>query len=130
MNAGELFKAGKLQEAIDAQIQEVKKNAADPNKRVFLYELAAFAGGLHRHAARIDHLHIPGGINLIQAMRAQQGRDLVAFVLIDFTAERVDRESFHGRHNIQAAAGRSINRVAEDEILRGIISRAEPTFDF
>jgi len=32
-----------LQAAIGAQIQEVKKNASDPAKRIFLFELASFA---------------------------------------------------------------------------------------
>jgi type VI secretion system protein ImpE len=54
MNASELFKAGQLQAAIDAQIQEVKKNAADPQKRIFLFELASFAGDLERAKRQID----------------------------------------------------------------------------
>src|ERR1700722_19261520 len=54
MNASELFKAGQLQAAIDAQIQEVKKNAADPAKRIFLFELASFAGDLERAKRQID----------------------------------------------------------------------------
>ncbi len=54
MTASELFKAGQLQAAIDAQIQEVKKNAADPQKRIFLFELAAFAGDLERAKRQID----------------------------------------------------------------------------
>ena len=54
MNASELFKAGQLQAAIDAQIQEVKKNAADPAKRIFLFELASFAGDLDRAKRQID----------------------------------------------------------------------------
>ena len=54
MNAGDLYKAGKLQEAIDAQLQEVKKAAADHGKRLFLFELLAFAGDLDRAAKQID----------------------------------------------------------------------------
>src|SRR5260370_37328417 len=54
MNATELFKAGNLQAATDAQIQEVKKNAADPQKRIFLFELASFAGDLERAKRQID----------------------------------------------------------------------------
>jgi type VI secretion system protein ImpE len=48
MNASELFKAGKLQAATDAQIQGVKANPAEPSRRLFLFELAAFAGDLER----------------------------------------------------------------------------------
>ena len=54
MTASELFKAGQLQAAIDAQIQEVKKNPADPAKRIFLFELASFAGDLDRAKRQIE----------------------------------------------------------------------------
>ncbi len=54
MNAGELFKAGQLQAAIDAQLQEVKRNAADQAKRLFLFELLVFAGDLDRARRQID----------------------------------------------------------------------------
>jgi type VI secretion system protein ImpE len=54
MNASELYKAGKLQEAIDAQIKEVKANAADQAKRLFLFELLAFAGDLERARRQIE----------------------------------------------------------------------------
>jgi type VI secretion system protein ImpE len=59
MNASELFKAGKLQQAVDAQIQEVKKNASDPTKRMFLFELAAFAGDLDRARRQIEAINYP-----------------------------------------------------------------------
>lgn len=48
MNASDLFKAGKLQQAIDAQTAEVKSAPADPAKRTFLFELLCFAGELDR----------------------------------------------------------------------------------
>lgn len=54
MNASDLYKAGKLQEAIDAQLQEVKKAPADHGKRLFLFELLAFAGELDRARKQID----------------------------------------------------------------------------
>jgi len=54
MNASELLKAGKLQEAIDAQLKEVKANAADHARRRFLFELCAFAGDLDRARRQID----------------------------------------------------------------------------
>ena len=37
MNASELFKAGRLTEAIDAQIKEVKAQPGDQARRVFLF---------------------------------------------------------------------------------------------
>src|SRR5262249_24875746 len=39
---------------IDAQIQEVKANPADHGKRLFLFELLAFAGDLERAKRQID----------------------------------------------------------------------------
>jgi len=48
MNAGELFKAGQLQAAVDAQLQEVKRNPADEAERVFLGELLVLSGNLDR----------------------------------------------------------------------------------
>jgi len=54
MNATELFKAGKLSEAVDAQVKEVKANPADPNRRLFLFELLAFTGDLDRARRQIE----------------------------------------------------------------------------
>lgn len=71
MNATELFKAGKLQDAIAAQVQEVKANPADRGKRLFLFELLAFAGELDRARRQIDALHYdePGLQDAIAAYR-------------------------------------------------------------
>jgi type VI secretion system protein ImpE len=54
MSASELYKSGRLQEAIDAQIQEVKSHPADQGKRLFLFELLAFAGDLDRARRQIE----------------------------------------------------------------------------
>jgi type VI secretion system protein ImpE len=54
MNASDLFKAGQLQPAIDAQVKEVKANPADHGKRVFLFELLAYAGDLDKAGRQID----------------------------------------------------------------------------
>src|SRR5262245_4012758 len=54
MNASEHYKAARLQEAIDAQLKEVKANAADHGKRLFLFELLAYAGDLDRARRQID----------------------------------------------------------------------------
>ena len=54
MSGSELYKAGKLQEAIDAQIKEVKANAADHSRRLFLFELLVFAGDLEKARRQID----------------------------------------------------------------------------
>jgi type VI secretion system protein ImpE len=54
MSAAELFKAGKPADATAAQVQEVKVNPADHGKRLFLFELLAFAGDLDRARRQID----------------------------------------------------------------------------
>ena len=54
MNATELFKAGKLADAVDAQVKEVKANPGDPNRRLFLFELLAFTGDLDRARRQIE----------------------------------------------------------------------------
>jgi len=54
MNAGELYRAGRLQEAIEAQVQEVRTQPADHAKRLFLFELLGFAGELDRARRQID----------------------------------------------------------------------------
>ncbi len=54
MSASELFKAGKLPEAIEAQIKEVKANPGEQAKRLFLFEMLAFAGDLDRARRQID----------------------------------------------------------------------------
>jgi type VI secretion system protein ImpE len=54
MTATELYKAGRLQAAIDAQIQEVRSNPTDHGRRLFLFELLAFAGDLDRARRQIE----------------------------------------------------------------------------
>jgi type VI secretion system protein ImpE len=56
MTPTELYKAGKLREAVDAQIKEVKEHPADQSRRLFLFELLAFTGELDRARRQIDAL--------------------------------------------------------------------------
>lgn len=57
MNANELYRAGKLQAALDAQLLEVKANPGDMNRRLFLFELASFGGDLDRARRQLDLVH-------------------------------------------------------------------------
>jgi len=57
MNAAELYKSGKLAEAIEAQLLEVKANPLDQARRFFLFELAMFSGDLDRARRQIDALN-------------------------------------------------------------------------
>ncbi len=53
MNATELYQAGQLDEAIAAQVAEVKARPTDQGRRLFLFELLAFAGELDRAQRQI-----------------------------------------------------------------------------
>ena len=57
MTASELFQAGQLQAAIDAQIQKVKAKPADQAARLFLFELLLFSGDLDRARKQLDVLN-------------------------------------------------------------------------
>ncbi|MBA3312915.1 MAG: SciE type virulence protein [Planctomycetota bacterium] len=48
MTAAELFREGRLDDAISAQVEAVKSAPTDLGKRTFLFELYAFAGDLER----------------------------------------------------------------------------------
>jgi type VI secretion system protein ImpE len=54
MNADSLYRAGQLQAAIDEQIKAVKAAPADKGKRLFLFELLAFAGDIDRARRQIE----------------------------------------------------------------------------
>lgn len=54
MNAQQLYEAGRLSEAIAAQIEEVKAHPADGGRRLFLFELALFSGDLDRARRQLD----------------------------------------------------------------------------
>ena len=57
MNATELYRAGRLREAIDAQVAEVKARPTDQGLRLFLFELLAFSGELDRARRQVDAVH-------------------------------------------------------------------------
>ncbi len=56
MDATALYQAGKLTDAIAAQLQAVKTAPGDQAKRLFLFELAAFSGDLDRARRQLDAL--------------------------------------------------------------------------
>jgi len=87
MDANQLFKAGKLTEAIDAQIALVKAKPIDQGARLFLFELIVFSGDLDRAQKQID------------AIQPDQPEILV--VLTDYRklldAERARRQVFSSK---------------------------------
>ncbi|HLJ86712.1 MAG TPA: type VI secretion system accessory protein TagJ [Candidatus Angelobacter sp.] len=56
MTGMELFQSGKLQEAIQALGDEVRKNPVDTRRRTFLFELLCFAGEYERAEKHLDVL--------------------------------------------------------------------------
>jgi type VI secretion system protein ImpE len=71
MTANELFHAGQLQAAVDAQISKVKNAPADRAARLFLAELFFFQGDLERAKKHLDLLNYDtpeaqSGLELIQ----------------------------------------------------------------
>ncbi len=54
MRAQELFKAGKLDEALQSLGVELRDNPADVQRRTFLFELLSFAGDLDRAEKQLD----------------------------------------------------------------------------
>ncbi len=54
MTPTEYYQAGRLREAIDAQVAEVKAKPTDQARRLFLFELLAFSGELDRATRQID----------------------------------------------------------------------------
>jgi type VI secretion system protein ImpE len=80
MTASELFRAGRLKDALDAQLQDVKANPADQNRRLFLFELSAYSGDLERARRQIDLIHydqpdLEGAVGLYrQCLDAEQAR--------------------------------------------------------
>lgn len=69
MTASDLYKAGRLSDAVAAQIQDVKAQPGDHGKRVFLFELAAFAGDLDRARRQIEAVSSPEPELLAAAQR-------------------------------------------------------------
>lgn len=57
MTAKEHYAAGRLNDAIAAQLQEVKARPSDQGARLFLFELAAFAGDLERARRQVEALN-------------------------------------------------------------------------
>jgi type VI secretion system protein ImpE len=56
MNAAELYRAGQLDEAIQALGADLRKNPTDTQRRTFLFELLCFAGDLDRAEKHLNVL--------------------------------------------------------------------------
>jgi len=56
MNATELYRAGRLKEAVQALSAELRDNPADAKRRTFLFELLCFAGEYERALKQLEVL--------------------------------------------------------------------------
>ena len=80
MSASDLFRAGKLKEAITAAVDEVRNHPTDTGRRLFLSELLCFAGDLERadnHLDAVGHNDpqiMPWIVTFRQLIRAEQSR--------------------------------------------------------
>ena len=63
MTAKELFQAGKLDDAIQALIAELKNDPGNDRQRTFLFELLCFAGAYDRAEKQLDVLAQSGNKN-------------------------------------------------------------------
>jgi len=140
MTAKELFSAGKLQAAIDAQLQEVRTAPLDAGQRTFLFELLAFAGELDRAAAQLNVLSQETnergwGANVYQNLLAAeekrrkvfkgQARPEVFLDAPDFLAERLHAVEHFARGTPEATAA-GIERLAASDaaapVVRGTLN--------
>ncbi len=95
MKAGELFQAGKLDEAVRALSAELRDNPTDTQRRTFLFELLCFAGAYDRAEKQLDIL-------------AQSNKDAQLGALLyqgALHAERTRTEMFRNGAYPKAAAG-------------------------
>ena len=80
MNVQECFEAGKLAEAIEASLAEVKQNPTDATRRAYLCDLLCYSGDLERADKQLDTMTLQDpeavmGISLFrQLIRAEQAR--------------------------------------------------------
>jgi type VI secretion system protein ImpE len=94
MNAAELYQAGRLEEAITALVDAVRKDPTDARRRTFLFELLCFAGDLDRAEKHLDALARSG-------KEAEMGALLYRSAL---HAERLRRDVF-GNAGMPPATG-------------------------
>src|ERR1035438_3776342 len=93
MTAGQLFQAGKLDQAVQALGAELRDNPGDVQRRTFLFELLCFAGAYDRAEKHLDVL-AQGGKD------AQLGALLYAGAL---HAERTRTDLFQKKESPKAA---------------------------
>lgn len=96
MTAQELWKEGRLDEAIGAQVSEVKADPTNPEKRYLLFALVCYSGDLEKAALQLDAIGV-------QDEKLQTGT-LIYFNLLASEAERRRVHSGEGKPLVSESA--------------------------
>jgi type VI secretion system protein ImpE len=121
--AKELFSAGKLNEAIDELVREVKANPTDPAKRTFLFELSCFAGDWERAERQLDVIGH-------QSAEAELGVMVYrANMKAEVERRRVFAEGVQPHFLSEPPAYVDLHVAALSQIIRGEIAEARATLD-
>ena len=107
MDASQLFRAGKLQEAIDALSSSLRDNPSDNKSRTFLFELLCFAGDYARAEKHLELLELQSG-------EAAMGALLYRGAL---NAERMRNEMFEQKTFPQPSP-----ETSQDESIQGSLN--------
>jgi len=123
MQAKELFQAGKLNEAIEELVREVKANPNDGSRRTFLFELSCLVGDWERAARQLDVIGHQSaeaelGVMVYRAnMKAEQER------------RRVFAEGVQPHFLREPPAYVDLQVSALGQIIRGEFTEARATLD-
>jgi type VI secretion system protein ImpE len=116
MNAKELFHAGKLDDAIQALVAELKNDPANDRQRTFLFELLCFAGEYDRAERQLDVLSRSGNKNTELGTLLYRGA---------LAAERTRQEMFQNRTFPSSSGAETLSGSIEDRRFEWI-SDADP----
>lgn len=106
MDASQLFRAGKLQEAIDALSSGLRDNPSDNKSRTFLFELLCFAGDYARAEKHLELLQQQSG-------EAAMGALLYRGAL---NAERTRNEMFEHKTFPQSSSGSDFGEAIQGSL--------------
>jgi type VI secretion system protein ImpE len=107
MTAKELYKAGKLKEAVQALNAEVRDNPTDAKRRTFLFELLCFSGDFVRAEKQLHVLSQDSSeaqlatVLYLSALHAERTRQDL-FQKKEFPADSTESDAFSGTINGQA----------------------------
>lgn len=121
--AKELFQAGKLNEAIDELVREVKANPSDVSRRTFLFELSCLAGDWERAERQLDVIGH-------QSAEAELGVMVYrANMKAEVERRRVFAEGVQPHFLSEPPAYVDLHVAALSQIIRGEIAEARATLD-